>query len=353
MPDLPLDLLAQRSRDGTFAGAALHVRDLVAGTVLLEGVAGRVSTQPEGPPVRRDTAFDLASLTKLYTASAALRLAAAGALGLDDDVASVLQRPHLSGVTARQLLDHRSGLPAWRPLFATFDPVGRALAEPLEAAPGARHCYSDLGFLVLGELLRRLSGHAVDDLVRAEVLDPLGLDGTRFRGVGAGEEAALALAGTGDVAATEICPSRGLLCGEVLDRNTWALGGVAPHAGLFADAAQVAEFAQGWHRAGQTGWLPAPLVDAAWSPPNVAGTHGLGWDSVGPTGYTSAGRRLSPRSRGHLGFAGTSLWIDPERAVAVVLLTNRTHPDRTNPRLTPFRPLIHDAVARWLDGEGR
>ncbi len=225
MPESPQALLDRGAADGTFAGAVLRVQDLAARAVRLELSTGRVSAEPEGPPVRPDTAFDLASLTKLYTASAALRRVAAGELDLDADVASTLGRPGLAGVTARHLLDHRSGLPAWRPLFAAFDPLGQALATPLEAPPGSRHCYSDLGFLVLGELLRTRTGLAVPDLVRREVLEPLRLDATTYRPVGAGEESALALIRTGDVAATERCPDRGLLCGEVLDRNTWALGG--------------------------------------------------------------------------------------------------------------------------------
>lgn len=351
MPEAPRTLLDEGARDGTFAGASLLVRDLAANRNLLEAVAGRVSTSPEGPPVRADTVFDLASLTKLYTASAALRMVAAGRLHLGDDVASILDRPHLQGVTVRHLLDHRSGLPAWRPLFSAFDVVGQATRAPLEGPPGEVHRYSDLGFLVLGDLLGAVSGRSVAALIEAEVLAPLGLSGTAFRGVGGGEEAARALLRTGDVAATERCATRGLLCGEVLDRNTWALGGAAAHAGLFGDAAQVAGFAQGWFDAPTTGWLPRALRDAAWAPPQDPGTHHLGWDSIAPTGYTSAGRRLSPHSRGHLGFSGTSLWIDPARAVAIVLLTNRTHPDRSNPRLKPFRPRIHDAIALWLDGD--
>ncbi len=349
MPESPLALLEEGAGDGTFAGACLAVQDLAAGATALEVVAGRVATEPPGPPVRSDTAFDLASLTKLYTASAALRLAAAGRLDLDGDVGAVLGRPHLAGVTPRHLLDHRSGLPAWAPLFAGFDPVGQALATPLEAAPGARHRYSDLGFLVLSEVLRGASGLGPEGLIRAEVLDPLGLDATAFRGTGGGEVAALALLSTGDAAATERCPARGLMCGEVMDRNTWAMGGAAPHAGLFAPAAEVAAFAQAWWDAPARGWLPAACRDAAWAPPREPGTHGLGWDSVPTDGYTSAGRVLSPRSRGHLGFSGTSLWIDPERGLAAVLLTNRTHPSRDNPRLGPFRPRLHDAVARWWD----
>lgn len=349
MPEAPQDVLSAGAGDGAFAGASLQVQDLREGRPLLTAVAGVVSSTPPGPPVRSDTRFDLASLTKLYSASAALRLVARGALDLDRSVGELLGRDHLRAVSVRHLLDHRSGLPAWGPLFSDFDPRWQALSSPLEAPVGARHRYSDLGFLVLGEVLRTVSGLRLDALVQREVLEPCGLRETGWMPVGEGPQAAAARAATGDVAATEVCPTRGLICGEVMDRNTWALGGIAPHAGLFSDASQVAAFAQAWWDAPATGWLPRSLRDAAWAPPTEPGTHGLGWDSVGPEGYTSAGRALSPRSRGHLGFSGTSLWIDPDRGVAVVLLTNRTHPVRDNPRLKPLRPRIHDAVAHWID----
>jgi serine-type D-Ala-D-Ala carboxypeptidase len=340
--------MEQGVRDGVFSGAVVWVRHLDVDEPGSGVCVGTVSADPPGPALTEATLFDLASLTKLYTGAAALRLVAAGLLDLDEDVAPRLAAPHLSGVTARLLLSHRSGLPAWKPLFGGFDVVGRALREPLEAAPGSRHLYSDIGFLVLGALLSRVSGLSVADVVRREVLEPLGLDGTDYRPVGAGDAAARALLATGAVAATELCENRGLVCGEVMDRNTWAMGGAAPHAGLFGTAAQVAAFAAGWWNAIPTGWLPQALVDAAWTHPSP-GTHGLAWDSVAPAGYSSAGRVLSPHSRGHLGFSGTSLWIDPEREVAIVLLTNRTHPDRNNPRLKPFRPLLHDDVARAID----
>ncbi len=337
MPD-PQELLEQGARDGTFAGASLHVQDLRSGESLIELHAGRVSSEPPGAALTRDTLWDIGSLVKLYTASAALRCVD----DLDRPVGPLLARTHLDGVSVRHLLNHRSGLPAWKPLFTGFDVVGQALASELETEPGAQHRYSDLGFLVLGEVLRLSTGLGIAALLRREVLEPLGLVHTSFRGT-----AQAGSVDSGDVAATERCADRGLLVGQVLDRNTWSMGGAAPHAGLFAPAHEVAALAQGWWNAPETNWIPADRRAAAWGGP--AGGHVLGWDTVSPTGYTSAGRALSGRSIGHLGFTGTSLWIDPERAVAIVLLSNRTHPSRSNPRLRDFRPRLHDAVVARLD----
>ena len=126
------------------------------------------------------------------------------------------------------------------------------------------------------------------------------------------------------------------------------MGGVSGHAGLFASASDVAEFARGVWEAPETGFLPQELVDAIWADPVEPGTHVLGWDTLRP-GVSSVGSQLSRRSRGHLGFSGTSLWIDPEREVAIVLLTNRIHPHRQDDRIRALRPPLHDAVADFVD----
>jgi CubicO group peptidase (beta-lactamase class C family) len=347
----PCRLLERAVADGVFPGAVLRVEALGATGALLQHSAGRVSSDPPGVAVSLDTIFDLASLTKLYTATAALRLVADGCLQLDDRLDDLLGEAggHLAGVTVAQLLEHRSGLPAWRPYYEGDDVRAAALAEPLQRAPGEAHEYSDVGFLVLMEVLERVSSVSLRLLITREVLAPLGLMDTGFRPVSRGEASGLELLATGQVAATERCPYRSLLVGEVHDDNAWAMGGVAPHAGLFATAEQVAAFARGWWDAPQIGYLPAQLRDAAWAAPQPGGTHGLGWDSVSEE-HSSAGSILSSRSHGHLGFTGTSLWIDPEREVAVVLLTNRVHPSRDGGQgIREFRPLLHDAVANFVD----
>ena len=329
----PRLILEQAASDGVFSGAVLHIEDLAAQGPLGAWAVGRVAADPPGPTVGLDTLFDLASLTKLFSVTATLRLVDRGLLDLDESL--------------RHLLDHRSGLPAWRPYFGSSEPVlAQALVEPRVHEPGARHVYSDVGFLHLLDRLQQATGQGIAEIIQGEVLDPLGLRNTGYRGVGQGPPVALDAA----VCATEICPRRGLLAGEVGDGNTWAMGGRSTHAGLFAPAGDLALFARGWWSAPATGFLSQELRDAAWGDPAEPGTHVLGWDTVAaaPT-VSSVGSKLSRRSRGHLGFTGTSLWIDPERAIAVILLTNRVHPSREDNRIRGVRPRVHDAVADFVD----
>ncbi|HCP45194.1 MAG TPA: serine hydrolase [Deltaproteobacteria bacterium] len=349
------EVLHQAVAEGVFPGAVARVEALSGPSTLLEFATGRVSTRPPGAPVEVDTSYDLASLTKLYTATVALRLVASGELDLDMDVGRTIEVTGLYGVTPRALLEHRSGLPAWRPYYeqvrgdGSAEILKAALAEDLERDPSEPAVYSDVGFLVLMVLLERISGRGLEALVQEEVLIPLGLAGTGFRPVGGGPEEAGALLSSGSIAATEECPRRGLLVGEVHDDNAWAMGGVAPHAGLYGTAAEVAAFARGWWDAPEIGFLPRALRDEAWSRPSTGGTHSLGWDTVSSENST-AGQLLSRQSHGHLGFTGTSLWIDPERAVAVILLSNRVHPNREGgSAMGTFRRQFHDAVVHFVD----
>jgi len=345
-------LLAQGVSDGVFPGAVLRLEDLDGVGALVEVTEGRVSSDPPGPAVSTGTLFDVASLTKLFSVTVTLRLVASGQLSLDSGVSELLEDrgEHLHGVTVRQLLEHRSGLPAWKPFYEkTTDVIQAALHEPLEAVPGARHCYSDVGFLVLMAVLEKVGGLPYRQLMSREVLAPLGLYQTGYRATSGGEPAALELLATGSFAATERCSYRGLICGEVHDDNTWAMGGVAAHAGLFASAEQLGAFARAWWQAPEIDYLPAELRDEAWGRPVEGGSHVLGWDTVSDEG-SSAGTKLSRNSHGHLGFTGTSLWVDPDRAVAVVLLSNRVHPSRDDDgAIRRFRPLLHDAVADFID----
>jgi CubicO group peptidase (beta-lactamase class C family) len=332
--------------DGVFSAASLRVVDLRAGRALLALDRGSLWGAADAPRVTPASRYDLASLTKLVTSTVALRLVAAGALDLDRPVADLLGgrlTPDHAGITPRHLLAHTSGLPAWAPLWERGDVQQVALGTSPVAPPGAAHVYSDLGFLWLGAALEVAGGAPLALLARAEVLDPLAMEQTRYHRIPPSP------ADTVDVVATEVCPRRGLLVGEVSDNNTWFLGGVAPHAGLFGPADDLARFAQGWFDAGRTGYLPVALRDEAWGDPPLRGGHVLGWDTPAPEGYTSVGRELSPRSHGHLAFTGPSLWIDPERAIAVIFLCNRIHPSREEARLRPLRPALHDAVARAVD----
>lgn len=329
----PRRILEQAAADGVFSGAVLHVEDLAGEGSLVEVAVGRVSAEPEGAAVTLDTLFDLASLTKLFSVTATLRLVDRGVLRLDTEL--------------RQLLEHRSGLPAWRPYFEGEGGVlAQALAEPRVHDPGTRHVYSDVGFLHLLDQLQSATGKGIEAIIQDEVLTPFGLSRTAYRDV----DGELPEVLDSSICATERCPRRGLLVGEVGDGNTWAMGGRSTHAGLFAPAADLALFARAWWDAPARGLLSAELRDAAWGEPPEPGTHVLGWDTVAPApAVSSVGSKLSRRSRGHLGFTGTSLWIDPERAIAVVLLTNRVHPSREDNRIRELRPRVHDAVTDFVE----
>ena len=313
---------------------------VVPGLTAVAGDAGQVSavsacgvTRLGGPPVTEATRYDLASLSKVVgTLPAVLALVQAGELSLDDPVrrffsqAGWLQTPSLGDATLRQLLTHTAGLPAWKPLFASAEGRLSALANTLQtplAHPTGRVVYSDLGFILLGATVERVSGLRLDVFTRDHVFGPLGLTETSY-GVPAGAA----------VAATEDCGWRGrLLEGEVHDENAFMFGGVAGHAGLFGTASDLARYAQAWLR------LDAPFASAellveatrehvggkgSWG---KGGRRGLGWLLPGPG--SSAGQYASSSAYGHTGFTGTSLWLDPVRGRFAVLLTNRVHPSRS------------------------
>ena len=192
--------------------------------------------------------------------------------------------------------------------------------------------------------LQEATGKEIAQIVNEEVLSPLGLVNTSYRSVGFGPASI-----DGRIAVTENRPRRGILVGEVSDGNN-AMGGASTHAGLLGPASDVALFAQAVWDAQDDGYLSSVLWSRIWAAPAEPGTHVMGWDSVAETpGRSSAGTKLSRHSRGHLGFTGTSLWIDPERAIAVVLLTNRVHPSRDDNRIRDLRPRLHDAVADMVD----
>jgi CubicO group peptidase (beta-lactamase class C family) len=374
-------------------GCAEGVAPALSAAVLRGGALVHASCHGELPvrgarPLRTDDLFDVASLTKVMaTATLAAQLAEEGALALDAPAAERLPALAAAGkerVTARQLLAHCAGLAAWRPWFerAFRDPVAHAaflppgerppfsalrpafvrgrelvrdavLTEPLEAEPGARALYSDAGFLALGFLLEEILGTPLAHAVEARVLLPLGLSSTFFVD-GLDPERTLARTAGRAFAPTEACPHRREVNqGTVNDDNAWAVGGAAGHAGLFSTATDVAALGHAWLEAlrGRPSVVPAAAAaEFARRDATPGSTRALGWDTRSAEG-SSLGTRLG-RGRGgaigHLGFTGTSLWIDVDAAVVVALLTNRVHPTRENERIRGFRPRFHDAVAEAL-----
>ncbi len=308
--------------------------------------------------VTASTRYDLASVTKPFTALAAARLARRGVLSLDEPLADLddASRGGLQGALQLDaLLSHRSGLPAWVAGFAAMpdgsapgsvEARGAVLAVLRAATPEPRDAalYSDVGYVLAGEAMARRVDLDVDAIVRREVLDPLELHGIARRGGGA----AWADAG---IAPTERCAWRGrVLRGEVHDENAWALGGVSGHAGLFGTASDVARLGRACldALAGRSAWLDAESF-AATTAARAGGSLRMGWDSVTP-GASSSGTRFGPRAFGHLGFTGTSLWCDPDRDLVVALLTNRVHPTRESTGVRVLRPRVHDAIVAALGG---
>ncbi len=359
------DALQSAIDRGVCPGAVLLVRR--RGRILHHRAYGRASLIPTARPATLDTIYDLASLTKpLATGTALLCLVADGRARLDEAVEVYL--PALKGTPAGSvslfhLLTHSAGLPWWRPFYEqigerdrvqsgflgsekaktlVLEAIGR---EALESAPGTKSVYSDLGFILLGFIVERLTGQAPpaycrDRVYRAVEAEPLfyfGRDGMPSWGTVSPDF----------VAPTEQDPWRGrMLCGEVHDENAYALGGIAGHSGLFGTAQAVAAVSGAWLNAYQG--RPSPL-SSEWvrrfvaRQDEISGTSwALGWDT--PSSPSSSGTRFSPKSFGHLGFTGTSLWVDPERELEVVLLTNRVHPSRENQAIRRLRPAIHDLI---------
>ena len=357
--------------DGVFPGAVLAVR---RGDRSLVVSVGRLLSDSTGAPVDPSTVYDLASLTKpLATVTALLLLVQNGSCRLEDRIGILL--PELAGApiepaTIRQLLTHSTGLPGWRGFYeqlslsgsipasseARADAGRRMLGliaqESLIYRMGERSLYSDLGFMLLGMAVERLSGTSLDRFVQARIYQPLAAHPLSFLPRGEGPAVSKG-AFFERIAPTEEDSWRGrLLCGEVHDENAAALGGVAGHAGLFGTADAVLAVTGAWLGAyhGRPSLLDSELVRRfVTRQHDVPGsTWALGWDT--PSSPSSSGRFLSQQSFGHLGYTGTSIWIDPECDLEVVLLSNRVHPTRANDKIRAFRPTIHDLVYRECVG---
>ncbi|MDE0343243.1 MAG: serine hydrolase [Deltaproteobacteria bacterium] len=344
--------LDQTGRRGVAEGVAPGMVILVGNSreVLFHRAYGSRALVPTRLPMLPDTVFDVASLTKPIAATTAMMLLARdGRVVLDDPVSAVIpefSEGPKSAVTFRQLLNHTSGLPGWKLYYEAV--LAQIHAEPLEAAPGEKALYSDLGFILLGEAVERLTGKRLDRFCRDEIFTPLGLPSTFFVDLSPSSCGPRA-ASVHTVAATEDCPWRGkVLCGEVHDDNAFAMGGVAGHAGLFSSAPDIHRFLcfLGHCRDdAEPDFLPGAILREFLEAerPLPGQTHVLGWDTPSPEG-SSSGRHFSPKTVGHLGFTGTSIWWDLERDVHVVLLTNRVHPSRDNDVIREFRPRVHDAA---------
>lgn len=340
-----------------YPGAVLEV--LHRDEVVIRSAVGRRSRAPDSPPATAETIYDLASLTKvLVTTPLVLQAAAERRLRLDDPLARHLPEARAPGVTLRHLLAHTGGLPAWIPFYLEVTGyeavVARAASTPATAPAGEQVVYSDLGFILLGEVVRRTFGSPLHVLAAQRVFVPLEMRDTTYspssslrdRIAPAEDGTAIEQAMAGDAGRRHRW-RRYLIWGEVHDSNAYAMGGVSGHAGLFGTADDVTRYVRVWLAGGggsSARVLPADLARAATTGQPPDGTRGLGWALTGPHGWW--GDVLSPSAFGHTGFTGTSIVIDPEHALAIVLLTNAVHLGRDRTEILSLRPKLAAAVAR-------
>ncbi|HEY0005092.1 MAG TPA: serine hydrolase domain-containing protein [Pyrinomonadaceae bacterium] len=333
--------LTERIAAHDFPSAVYAVAE--RGQPVLADALGHAVLEPQKRRATIETIYDLASLTKpLITGLLCARRIEQGELELDERVARYLpefKRADKASITVRELLTHTSGLPAWRPLYIlaggkSEETLGVIVDQPLEATPGQKVIYSDLGFITLGFLLERLKGSRLAQLAREEIFDPLGLKRTFFNPDKA-MQTGVAACETGNAFERETCGTEQsalyadwreqLIWGEVHDGNAHFLGGAAGHAGLFSDAGETLRLARQF-LAGYTELL-RPETCALFRTNMTEGleeARSVGWQ-LAATRDSTAGQSLPPDSFGHLGFTGTSCWSDPLHERIFILLTNRTH----------------------------
>lgn len=310
---------------------------------------GRFTYEIDSAEVDVTSIFDVASVTKVVaTTSMATALYERGLLDLEMPVIGVL--PELrgtdqrkSGISFHQLLAHCSGFPAYERLFLRVSSKQELLREaflvPLKYEPGSHAEYSDIGFILLGVALERVAGEAIDRFCQREIFGPLGMSQTTFNPPKGWKSRIVATA-------DDQTFRKRVIQGEVQDENASVMGGVAAHAGLFSTISDLAMFANALLN-GTTPFRSETLTLFTRREPAPAGTsRALGWDT--PSGPSQSGKYFSASSFGHLGYTGTSLWIDPERQISITLLTNRTWPDCANQAIKQVRPAFHDAAMEAL-----
>jgi CubicO group peptidase (beta-lactamase class C family) len=349
------DVIEKAVKDKAFPGATLAVG--FRGRVAIHAF-GKLSYDGKSPAVVPTTMYDIASLTKVVATTTLVAKLAEGDFAVPLDLDAKIERylPEWAGgpnaewrhrVTVRHLLTHTSGLPAfkeyWRTSKSKQDTLTKIFAEPLEYEPGTKEIYSDLGIILMAEIIERLTGRTLDDLAKSFIFSPLGMKDSMYK-----PPKKL----WPQIAPTEIDNNlrHRLVRGEVHDENAFAIGGVSGHAGVFSTAPDLAAFCQMLLNGGVYGHqriLRRATVAQFTTPQQLSnGTRTLGW--AVPTEGGLSGHYFSAHSFGHTGFTGTSIWIDPDRQLFVVFLTNRVHPTRENQKIQQVRRDLHDAVMQAL-----
>ncbi|HIE64600.1 MAG: serine hydrolase domain-containing protein [Nitrospira sp.] len=367
----PFAATTEKMKEGlstkVFPGGVLLIHH--RGKVVYHKAFGHASLLPEKKPMKRNTLFDLASLTKpLATSAILLLMIQEEGISLKDPLTRFIPgftRGPKREITLSHLLTHSSGLPDWKPYFQTIARRAKkesgflgsseakaavytlARKEPLISAPGEVSRYSDIGFMLLGEIIEKVGEASLHRICSRRLFSKIPCRETFFINQGRRPVAAR----NRDFAATEDSARRKrVVCGIVHDDNTYAMGGVSGHAGLFSTAKEVYQLVRLW----LDGLRGEGIFNAALAKNFVTcqrgkmiparSSRGLGWDT--PSRPSSSGRHFSKSSFGHLGFTGTSIWVDPTTDLAVILLTNRVHPDTANEQIRAFRPVLHNIIYR-------
>jgi CubicO group peptidase (beta-lactamase class C family) len=344
-----LDSLMQAGISGGAAPGGVLAVGRYGHIVYLKGF-GRQDTASTSTPVDENTMYDMASLTKVIaTTTAAMILEEQGKLDLDRTVASYLpgfNAPDKAAITIRMIVTHRGGLEAFAALYKSFKGREEYLAQinsrPLKSQPGTETVYSDWDMVLLQLVIESITGQTLDQFVGEKVFGPLGMTSTMYNPD--------SVKFFSRIAPTEVDTAtgglmRGLVHGKVHDENAFALGGVSGHAGLFSSARDLSIFCQMLLNGGEYNGvhIVKPATLARWTAPQSGtSSRALGWDT--PSKGSSSGNYFSARSFGHTGFTGTSIWVDPEKNLFVILLTNRVDPTRANTKHEPLRRAVADAA---------
>lgn len=342
-------VLKKAIEEHVFPAASVAVT--LRGKLIVLKSLGQFTYKTDSPQANTESIFDLASVSKVVaTTSMAMILYERGLLDLEASVVAIV--PEFSGndprrrkISFRMLLAHSSGLPAYEKLFLEAESkeklLAAAFAVPLAADPGTIAEYSDIGFIILGIALERIADEPLDRFCQREVFGPLGMRHTTFNPPATWRNAILPTV-------DDRTFRKRVILGEVQDENASVLGGVAGHAGLFATAEDVAIFANVMLSGGKPIVRESTVSLFTRREASPTGTsRALGWDT--PSSPSQSGKYFSGRSFGHLGYTGTSLWIDPQRQLSIALLTNRTWPDCANRAIKQVRPRFHDAIVETLE----
>jgi beta-glucosidase-like glycosyl hydrolase/CubicO group peptidase (beta-lactamase class C family) len=338
-------------RDSAFPGAQLVV--VQKGEILLNKNYGNLDYSSDSPEVTDSTLYDIASLTKVVsTTSAVMKLYDEGKINLDEKVVSYLPEFGANGkenITVRNLLLHNSGLPAWQKFYLTCNTSSEVLDSIYNSIliykTGDSTVYSDFGFIVLGKIIESITGSTLNTYLQTEYFEPLGMMNTFYN------PPVEVIQRTAPTELDTVWRKK-LIQGTVHDETSALLGGMAGHAGLFSTASDLAVFVQMILNEGNYGgvqYLKPETIKLFTERKSLNVQRGLGWDFKTLKGYTSVGNLFSNKSFGHTGFTGTSIWVDPERNLFVIFLTNRVHPTRANNKILKVRPALHDAVIQAVE----